>query len=97
MTADPHAPLLSVCIVCWNTRDLLLDCLASLAADPDRSRWEVIVVDNGSRDRTAEVAASAGATVVPEPCRGYDQRTSHKDDRYEIYPAGKCRALGMSP
>jgi hypothetical protein len=34
---------------------------------------EVIVVDNGSRDRTAEVARAAGARVVPEPRRGYGQ------------------------
>jgi len=32
---------------------------------------EVIVVDNGSRDRTAEVARAAGARVVSEPRRGY--------------------------
>ncbi|MEZ5393271.1 MAG: glycosyltransferase family 2 protein [Bryobacterales bacterium] len=32
---------------------------------------EVIVVDNGSTDRTAEVAASYGAYVVPEMVRGY--------------------------
>ena len=32
---------------------------------------EIIVVDNGSTDRTAEVAASAGARVVREPARGY--------------------------
>jgi len=32
---------------------------------------EVIVVDNGSRDRTAEVARGAGARVVHEPRRGY--------------------------
>ena len=31
----------------------------------------VVVVDNGSTDRTAEVATAAGATVVPEPQRGY--------------------------
>jgi glycosyltransferase involved in cell wall biosynthesis len=31
----------------------------------------VIVVDNGSTDATAEVAASAGATVIREPRRGY--------------------------
>ena len=31
----------------------------------------VIVVDNGSRDRTAEVAQRAGATVVAQPRRGY--------------------------
>ncbi|HLJ11423.1 MAG TPA: glycosyltransferase family 2 protein [Planctomycetaceae bacterium] len=31
----------------------------------------VIVVDNGSSDRTAEVAAAAGAMVAREPRRGY--------------------------
>jgi glycosyltransferase involved in cell wall biosynthesis len=34
---------------------------------------EVVVVDNGSRDRTAEVARAAGARVVLEPRRGYGQ------------------------
>lgn len=32
---------------------------------------EVVVADNGSADRTAEVARAAGATVVPAPVRGY--------------------------
>jgi glycosyltransferase involved in cell wall biosynthesis len=32
---------------------------------------EIIVVDNGSTDRTAERARSAGAKVVSEPMRGY--------------------------
>lgn len=32
---------------------------------------EVIVVDNGSTDRTAEVARAAGARVVAEPRQGY--------------------------
>jgi glycosyltransferase involved in cell wall biosynthesis len=32
---------------------------------------EVVVADNGSRDRTADVARAAGATVVEEPRRGY--------------------------
>jgi len=34
---------------------------------------DVIVVDNGSRDRTAERAREAGAQVVSEPRRGYGQ------------------------
>ena len=34
---------------------------------------QVIVVDNGSHDRTAEVAREAGAHVVAEPRRGYGQ------------------------
>lgn len=32
---------------------------------------QVIVVDNGSTDKTAEIARAAGATVVHEPRRGY--------------------------
>src|SRR5258708_32115998 len=38
---------------------------------PRRIADEIIVVDNGSSDRTAEVAAAAGARVVTEPQRGY--------------------------
>jgi glycosyltransferase involved in cell wall biosynthesis len=34
---------------------------------------QIIVVDNGSRDRTPEVAATAGAQVVSELRRGYGQ------------------------
>ena len=37
---------------------------------PERVR-RVVVCDNGSTDRTAEVARAAGATVVREPRRGY--------------------------
>ena len=32
---------------------------------------EVIVVDNGSTDHSAEIARAHGATVVTEPVRGY--------------------------
>jgi hypothetical protein len=50
---------LSVVIVTWNTKDLLLDCLASLERevlgrrDPGRIEVETLVVDNGSTDGTA--------------------------------------------
>src|SRR5581483_7167953 len=41
----------------------------------DAIPWElyrqVLVADNGSRDRTAEIARAHGATVVSEPRRGY--------------------------
>ncbi len=43
----------------------------TLAAVPRHLYREVIVADNGSRDRTAAIAAAAGATVVSEPERGY--------------------------
>ena len=37
---------------------------------------EIIVVDNGSTDRTAEVASAAGARVIHEPRRGYGRAYS---------------------
>jgi glycosyltransferase involved in cell wall biosynthesis len=38
---------------------------------PRETLAQIIVVDNGSRDRTAEQARTAGAQVVLEPRRGY--------------------------
>jgi glycosyltransferase involved in cell wall biosynthesis len=34
---------------------------------------KILVVDNGSTDATSRVAAAHGATVIPEPRRGYGQ------------------------
>jgi glycosyltransferase involved in cell wall biosynthesis len=42
-----------------------------LAELPWATLHQVIVVDNGSQDRTADVAAAGGAVVVHEPRRGY--------------------------
>ena len=42
---------------------------AVLAALP--SVKQVVVVDNGSTDRTSEIAAAAGATVIAQPIPGY--------------------------
>lgn len=56
--------------------DLVLPCRDEAAALPALlarvpGRFHVIVVDNGSGDGTAEVAAGLGATVVSEPTPGY--------------------------
>jgi GT2 family glycosyltransferase len=45
---------LSIIIVNYNTRGLLLDCLRSLRAFPPAGPWEVIVIDNGSSDGSVE-------------------------------------------
>jgi glycosyltransferase involved in cell wall biosynthesis len=50
----------------------LPDVLAAIPrAGPGWHVGPVAVVDNGSRDRTADVARAAGATVIGEPRRGY--------------------------
>lgn len=48
----------SVIIVSWNTRELLLQCLRSLAA-AGNSPDEIVVVDNASRDSSAEAVEAA--------------------------------------
>ena len=45
----------SIIIANYNTRDLLRGCLASIYENPPRSSFEVIVVDDASRDDSAEM------------------------------------------
>lgn len=48
------------------------ECLARLLTEvPFGAIHQVLVVDNGSTDNTAEVARSGGALVIHEPRRGY--------------------------
>ena len=62
---------ISVVIPAFNEEELLPRCLAALADQARALQAEIIVVDNASTDRTAELARQAGATVVHEPRRGY--------------------------
>ncbi len=59
-STDAGAVDLSVVIVNWNGRAILLDCLRSLLDHPPTRPWEAIVVDNGSVD--GSVAALADET-----------------------------------
>jgi 4,4'-diaponeurosporenoate glycosyltransferase len=60
------APAISVVIPARNEAHNLPALLRSVAAQPVPPR-EVIVVDDGSTDRTAEIARELGATVVAAP------------------------------
>jgi N-acetylglucosaminyl-diphospho-decaprenol L-rhamnosyltransferase len=57
-------PVLSVVVLSWNTKDLTLACLQALGAETPRHRREVIVVDNGSHDGSADAIAAAFPQVV---------------------------------
>ena len=48
-------PVLSICIVSYNSRDMLRDCLNSLAKHPPQVTWEVIIVDNQSSDGSVDM------------------------------------------
>jgi hypothetical protein len=71
--AGDAAPLLSVVIPCLNEEDNIEGCVRLALAVMAREgiRGEVVVADNDSEDRSAELAAAAGARVVHEPRRGY--------------------------
>ena len=60
---------ISVIIPSLNDAGFLAACLDALARQT-RPADEIIVVDNGSTDATADVAQAAGARVVEEPLRG---------------------------
>ena len=60
----------SVIVPAYNAEALLPRSLAALrASDLPRDRWELIVVDDGSTDDTAEVAASYADSIVRLPGR----------------------------
>ena len=58
----------SVVIPALNEEEPIADVIRAV---PARLVAEIIVVDNGSCDRTAERAQGAGARVVRQPARGY--------------------------
>jgi hypothetical protein len=68
-----RAPVVSVVIPCLDEAEAIERCVATArrALETAGLDGEVIVVDNGSEDGSAELALAAGATVVHEPRRGY--------------------------
>ncbi|HEY3026039.1 MAG TPA: glycosyltransferase family 2 protein [Pyrinomonadaceae bacterium] len=61
-------PFVSVLIAALNEEKAIAKVVGAV---PREIADEIIVIDNGSSDRTAEIAQAAGARAVREPQRGY--------------------------
>ena len=78
-------PVLSVVVLSWNTQALTLRCLHALFAEQPRHRREVIVVDNGSADGSADAIAAAFPHV---------QLLRNPDNR--LYAAGNNQGVAVA-
>jgi glycosyltransferase involved in cell wall biosynthesis len=68
MSKERQKPFISVIIAALNEEAAIASVVHAV---PKNLADEIVVVDNGSRDGTAEVATMAGARVVKEPIPGY--------------------------
>lgn len=85
---------ISVVMPCLNEEDGVAECVRKAKSWIDAAglRGEVIVVDNGSTDRSAEVATAAGARVIREEERGYGAalRRGFREARGRYMVMGDC-------
>jgi GT2 family glycosyltransferase len=51
----PGRDLVSIIVVTYNSEDEIRDCLRSIVEAKSKTSWELIVVDNASRDKSAQV------------------------------------------
>jgi cellulose synthase/poly-beta-1,6-N-acetylglucosamine synthase-like glycosyltransferase len=71
MSDRAEAPAVTVVVAALDDEPGLPDLLASLAAvDYEPAKLEIVVVDNGSRDRTLELARRFPVRALEEPRRG---------------------------
>ena len=76
--ARPPEPELTIVILCRDEEGSIARCVEDALGFLERNSidGEALVVDNGSADRSAELAAAAGARVVSEPNPGYGNAVS---------------------
>jgi len=64
--------LISVVVPAYNEEKNIGQCLTALKnQDYPSKNYEIIVVDNNSTDKTAQIANEMGVRVVPEEKQGY--------------------------
>jgi glycosyltransferase involved in cell wall biosynthesis len=68
MSNEKSKPFISVIIAALDEEEAIA---SVINASPKDLADEIVVVDNGSKDRTAEIAKAAGAQVVSQPIPGY--------------------------
>ena len=64
-------PFISIVIPAFNEEDMIAHCLTAIGRQEYDGDYEIIVINNASSDRTAEIATAMGARVVFEGKRGY--------------------------
>lgn len=57
-TAAAPGPELSIIVVNWNTKDMTIACLESLYRETRDTSFEVLLIDNGSHDGSADAIAA---------------------------------------
>jgi glycosyltransferase involved in cell wall biosynthesis len=69
----PHRPLVSVVMPCLNEEAAIGACIQKIQETFAKAGivGEIVVCDNGSSDRSIEIAEQMGARVVHQPLRGY--------------------------
>lgn len=85
---------LGIVIVNWNTRDLLRDCLISVAASEGNFSYRVVVVDNASTDGSAEMvrAGFPDVTVIASPTNDGFSAANNKGLRLLGFGQGQAGA-----
>ena len=67
----------SVVVICFNEEDFIEECLASLASqDYPSNLFEVLIIENGSTDKTQEIVKSLNDLDIESPASEFSLSSS---------------------